>query len=242
MPFIHYNGLDAIVYRGCYVIAFLTIFIFNGIYGKNYGLRARKSVPFTILSYIVIFGWSFVLAWIANGFEWGHHNAIRVYIWFPLVLFVFGKLFRVKLRTAMDYMAPSTCIVYAIARLGCTLTGCCYGIPFRWGIVSWEAEGRVFPVQLCETITAAVIAWYIIKYAKEHGFKSNGMLYANMLIVYGYSRFIWEFFADNVKVFWGISELAIHAFICGTVGVAMYFILKKYNKTHPPEEAVPLEG
>ena len=237
MPIIWQLGIVGPVYKGCYVLGFLTIFIFNTFYGKQYGIKPKKALPFTVLSYIVIFAWSFVLAWIANGFEWGHHNAIRVYIWFPLVLFVFGKLFAVRLRDAMDYMAPSTCIVYAIARMGCTLTGCCYGVPFRFGIYSCMVEERCFPVQLCETITAALIAWYIIKYVKAHGPFQGGMLYANMLIVYGYSRFFWEFLADNEKVFLGISELAIHAFVCGTVGVLMYFFLKAYNRKNAAVKA-----
>ena len=50
-----------------------------------------------------------------------------------------------------------------------------------------------------------------------------------MLIPYGLSRFVWEFFADNEKVFWNISSLALHALLMSVVGAAMLIILHRRN-------------
>ncbi len=211
MPVFHRLGIYNQLYWGCYVLGFLTIFVFNAFYGRNYGISPKRSIPFTILSYVLIYGWAYILAWIVNGFEWGHHNAIRVYIWFPLVLFFTGKLFRVKLQTACEFMAPSTCIVYGIARLGCVFAGCCYGYPALWGIPSVPAGYSCFPVQLCESITALLIAGYLIHRVRKNEYKPTGKLYPTMLMLYGGTRFIWEFFADNTKIIFNISELALWA-------------------------------
>ena len=215
-------GIANRLYWFCYIIGFVAVFIFNAFYGKKYSIKPGRAFLFTLVSYALIYAWTYVLAWVINGFTWGHHNAIRVYIWFPLLLYVTGKWFKIKWKTACEFMTPSTCIVYGIARLGCNFTGCCYGVPASWGIYSVEAGGRVFPVQLCESITALGIAGIIIHFAKKREYKPDGTLYPLMMILYGGTRFLWEFFADNQKLFLGISELALWAFLTFILGIAWY--------------------
>lgn len=219
-------GIENVVYWGCYALGFLTIFVFNAFYGKRYGLKPSLSVAFTVSSYVLIYLWAYILAWVANGFEWGHHNAIRVYIWMPLVLLLTGQFFHVNWRTACDFITLSTCIVYGIARLGCNAPGCCYGIPADWGIFSVEAGHRCFPVQLCEAVTALLIAALMLWLAKRKQYDSAGYLYPVMLVLYGGTRFVWEFFADNEKLFGRISELAIWAFASFVVGV-VWLVLRR---------------
>lgn len=223
-------GIANALYWGCYVLGFITIFVFNAFYGRNYGIPPGKSVAFSVVSYILIYAWAYILAWVVNGFEWGHHNAIRVYIWFPVVLLLTAKLFKIHWLTACEYLTPSTCIVYGIARLGCNFTGCCYGIPASWGIESVEAGHRVFPVQLCEALTALAIAAITIHLAKKRNYKPDGTLYPFMMILYGGTRLVWEFFADNTKIFFGLSELALWALLTFLIGLAWYFTVKEANR------------
>ncbi len=223
-------GIANLLYWACYAIGFIAIFVFNTLYARHYGIRPRKALLFTLFSYILIYAWTYVLAWVVNGFEWGHHNAIRVYIWFPLVLLLAGKLFGIKWETACEFIAPSTCIVYGIARLGCNFTGCCYGIPASWGIESVEAGHRVFPVQLCEALTSLLIAALLLHQAKKKNYETDGTLYPLMMILYGGTRFLWEFLADNQKLFLHISELALWAFLTCLLGTAWYLTIKERNR------------
>ena len=223
-------GIANKLYWSCYVLGFIAIFVFNGFYAKHYSIKPAKAVLFTVVSYVLIYAWTYVLAWVANGFTWGHHNAIRVYVWFPLVLLLTSKLFKLDSKTAREYMTPSTCIVYGIARMGCNFTGCCYGIPASWGIESVVAGHRVFPVQACEAITSLVIAFIIMHLAKKRGYKPDGTLYPLMMILYGGTRFVWEFFADNTKIFLGLSELALWAFLTFLIGLCWYLTVNEYNK------------
>lgn len=222
---------DELLYEAFYVLAFLVTFIFNTFYGKRYKIKPFKAFSFSVLSYLLIFGWSYILAWIANGFTWGHHNAIRVYIWFPLVLYFVGRLFKIEWKDACEYMAPSTCIIYGIARIGCLFPGCCHGYPAEWGIYSTVAETKCIPVQLFEAITALAIAAFIIVLAKKKKYnKGDGKLYPTMLVLYGGTRFFWEFFADNEKVLLHISELALWAFGTFVMGIVWLIILKTKEK------------
>lgn len=224
--------LANVLYWGCYCLGFVTIFIFNTIYGKHYNIKPLKALIFSIVSYALIFGWSYILAWIMNGFSWGHHNAIRVYIWFPVVLLLTGKLFRIPWIDCCEYVAPSACIVYGIARIGCIFTGCCYGYEFAFGLYSNLRGYNCFPVQLCEAITSLVIALYIIKLArkKEYSCDSNS-LYPLMMILYGGTRFVWEFFADNRKVIIGLSELQLWAFATCLLGCCWFYYEKQKTST-----------
>ena len=215
------------LYWGCYLLGFVVMFIFNTAYAKHYRISPKKALLFTVVSYAVVYLWAYILAWVINGFEWGHHNAIRVYIWFPLVLLLFGKLFHIDFRTACEYMAPSTCIVYGIARLGCNFTGCCYGIPAAWGIYSKLADTRCFPVQLCEALSSLLIAVILIRIAKKKKFRPTGKLYPFMLVIYGAARFVWELFSAKPRIFCGITELGIWAFATSVIGIVWLLILRR---------------
>lgn len=219
------------LYITFYVLGFLTIFVFNTFYGKNFGIKKGKALLTTVLAYALIFAWAFVLAWVESLFtDWGHHNAVRVYIWMPALLFVLSKPLSTGWKKLCDFIAPSACIVYGIARLGCLFPGCCYGVPVEWGawgIYSQAAQGIVFPVQFCEAVTALVLAGIAMYMNKKKKYVADSKTYFIMLIPYGLSRFIWEFFADNEKVFLNISSLALHALLMSVVGVAMLIILHR---------------
>ena len=216
------------LYRACYVLGFVTTFVFNAVYARHYRIKAGKAFLLSLVSYMLIFGWSYVLAWVFNGFQWGHHNAIRVYIWFPAVLFVTAKLFRVDFKDSCEFFTPSTCIVYGIARMGCVLAGCCYGIPMAHGMYSYAAGYRCFPVQLCEALTSLAIAGLMMHLARKKNYDSrDNTLYPTMLVLYGGTRFIWEFFADNVKVLWHISELAFWALATCILGCVWLTLHRK---------------
>lgn len=219
------------LYRDFYILGFLTIFVFNTFYGKKFNIKKSKAFMLTVSSYLLIFAWAYVLSWLESLFtDWGHHNAVRVYIWMPLLLFVLSKPFNVNWKKACDFVAPSACIVYGIARLGCLFPGCCYGIPWENGIFSEEAGAMVFPVQFCEAMTALVLAGLSIYLNNRKKYVADSKTYFIMLIPYGLGRFIWEFLADNEKVFLNISSLALHALLMSVVGATMLIILHIRDK------------
>lgn len=62
-----------------------------------------------------------------------------------------------KNKAYMDISVLSLPLMYAIGKIACHSAGCCYGIPFTYGITTPEADHLVFPVQLTETIVFAII-------------------------------------------------------------------------------------
>lgn len=230
MQFFYDHGICDICYWACYVIGFIIMFIYNVKYAENYRITGKTAFWFSFISYVLIYLWAYVLGWVANGFNWGHHNAIRVFAWMPLVLALTGKLFKIRWNVACDYIAPGTCLVYGIARLGCNFAGCCYGYPADWGIYSWQAGYRCIPVQLLQSISSFAVFFIARSMAKKRGYDPTNRLYPTMLIMYGGARFLLEFLMDNTKLFLRLSELSLWSLLCVVMGIIWLSVLNRKEK------------
>lgn len=102
-------------------------------------------------------------------------------------------------------------LFHGIGRIGCFLSGCCYGVESKCGFVMHhsiidEANGvRRFPVQLCEVVfnfALAAVLYVLLKKGKLQGKLLNVYLYA-----YPVFRFLDEFLrGDEYRGIWyGLS-------------------------------------
>ena len=64
-------------------------------------------------------------------------------------------------------------------------------------------------------------------YEKKKNYRSDGLAYPLMLMLFGYSRFLLEFLRDNHKVVFGVSTLALHALFMALVGTAAYVTIQE---------------
>lgn len=85
---------------------------------------------------------------------------------------------------------------------------------------SSEAGIKCFPVQLFEALTSLAIAMIVTALARKKEYKPTGTLYPVMLVLYGGTRFVWEFFSASPRVFCGITELGLWAFATLLLGIA----------------------
>lgn len=232
-------------YTGFAVLGFVAIFVFNFFYGEKFGIKKGKALLVTALSYVLVFLWAFLLAWVEELFtDWPHHHTVRVYIWMPLVLFIISKPLSIDWKTLCDFVAPSAGIVYGIGRLGCLFPGCCFGFTIgwgEWGVYSGVAKRIVFPSPLWEAVTVLALAGLAVYINKKKKYAADSKTYFTMLIFYGLNRFLWEFTVDNIKVFWGISAVALHAFLMSVVGGAMLVILHQREKQQLLKQKAPLK-
>ena len=67
--------------------------------------------------------------------------------------------------------------------------------------------------------------------AKKRNYVPDGLEYPVMLVLFGSTRFLFEFLRDNEKMFWGISNLAIHALFMFVVGIIWIIVAKKKSET-----------
>lgn len=134
---------------------------------------------------------------------------------------------RLKLENVRmgNKIAPSIALGMAIGRIGCFLTGCCYGIetPLTIGIDFGDGIKRI-PTQLIEMIFCLILFIYLIYKQKNDKQLVPGILFKKLVLYYFIFRFIIEFVRETNK---NILFLSIYQIIC-LFGII--FILKKIAK------------
>lgn len=115
-----------------------------------------------------------------------------------------------------DNLSPIIPLFHSIARVGCFLGGCCYGIESSFG---FTAHGNTlvpqvndisrFPVQLLEALLNLILAfvmWRLVIYSQKSG-KLRGKLLYIYLMSYAVIRFFDEFLrGDEIRGFiFGLS-------------------------------------
>jgi len=218
-----------ILYYGFHVLGFIFVFLFNAWYGRKREIPIWKSILTTILVYGVTYVWIYVQFWIESGFRaFGGNNIVRGFIYIPLIAYPVAKLLKISWTKMCDFIAPCVCLSHGISHIGCIFAGCCEGYPCSWGIYNYSYGGTAFPSQLFESATALVIFALLVYLNKKSNYKTDGKSFPLMLILFGSTRFLWEFARNNEKLWLGCSSLAFHALFMALVGgIALYLISKK---------------
>ena len=103
------------------------------------------------------------------------------------------RMGKMKVRLCLNYVTPAVLLALFIARLGCTLNGCCYGKPL--------GDGVRFPTTELEAVFALVLCIVLTKKATQKRFWIFGFSYTLL-------RFVLEFFrGDDRGSLLGITAL-----------------------------------
>ncbi len=151
-------------------------------------------------------------------------------------LLVYAKAFRAPVLPYCDLYAAGTALGHAFGRVGCLLSGCCYGVPhaggfsviYRHAIDPNTPLGTpLLPIQLIESF--CLIAIYLACEAAFYFGKRRGASAAVYALSYSVVRFVLEFFrGDLVRGVWGglstsqYISLAIFAFCACAIGYGVY--------------------
>lgn len=115
---------------------------------------------------------------------------------------IWSRRARVSLVTLIDMLAIPVLVAHALGRVGCLFNGCCYGPPTSGplGVHMVELNSPYpfhQPAQLYDMAMLLAGAW-IASRLEARGLRP-GQSGALMLIVYGTSRFIFEFWRIEVS-------------------------------------------
>ena len=215
-----------------FVLGFVAVFFFFLWRGKYFGVSALKSVLLVLIVYPAVVLWMFIQYWIETG-SFGGNNIVRCFVYMPLFAIPAARFLKMKWQQACDLLAPATCVVHSVSHWGCIFIGCCHGYPVStwswWGIINPSTNKICFPSQPLEAITALLIIVVLLWREKKNNHRVDGLSMPIMLMLFGSTRFIWEFFRANEKLWLGCSSLAFHALFMSIVGLIMYISIKKYN-------------
>lgn len=121
------------------------------------------------------------------------------------------KMRKLDIVIYSDNLSPVIPLFHAIARIGCFLGGCCYGIESPFGfaahgntLVPQVNDVSRFPVQLLESLLNLILAfvlWRLLIYSEKSG-KLRGQLLYIYLMSYAVIRFFDEFLrGDEIRGF-----------------------------------------
>jgi len=223
------SGYVSTVYYGFHVAGFIAVFIFAVWYGKRIQIPVLKSVGLVFIVFPSIYIWMFVLYWLETG-SWGGNNIVRVFVYLPLAGWLAAKILRLEWKRVCDLLAFCPLVVHGVSHFGCIFPGCCFGYPCEWGLYNPMLKKCLFPIQIIEALTAWAIIFYLFFRHKRRNGVADGLEIPIMLILFGSTRFVWEFFRDNPKILWGCSNLSFHALFMFVVGVLSYIIIKNRKK------------
>lgn len=131
------------------------------------------------------------------------------------------------------FLAPGLVIGHGIGRVGCFLTGCCFGsqCDLPWAV---HMHGKwVHPVQLYEALGLFILGYFALKWANSK--KDNFFVVTRYLLIYSTLRFLIEFFRGDVirGVYWfelSTSQVISLVLFIGTL--ASIYLSKTKRSTH----------
>jgi len=132
-----------------------------------------------------------------------------------IAILIYQRCKKVKLTKEIDIIAVAIPLFHFFGRIGCFLTGCCYGIESTFGFVYhnslMEAANHVkrLPIQLIEASFNLGLFIFLFYGLRKNKFE-NKIIYI-YLIIYPIGRFIFEFFrGDEIRGFFlGLSTSQI---------------------------------
>jgi phosphatidylglycerol:prolipoprotein diacylglycerol transferase len=128
-----------------------------------------------------------------------------------LGLYIHCRLRRIPFAPIADMAAPGIILAQAIGRVGCTINGCCYGVPssLPWA-VTWTHPNTyaplgvpVHPTQVYELLwdllVFAILWWFL-----RGRLKQPEALFAAYLALYSLGSFLIRFLRGDVSAFAGV--------------------------------------
>ena len=226
-------GMGKTFYNIFFALGFISVMIGLVWFGKKLEFPLWKTFVTVLIVYPLVVLWMLVMFWMESGFKnFGGNNIVRIFIYVPLIAMPVGKLLKMEWKKMLSLLSFAPLLVHGVSHLGCIFAGCCAGYPSSWGVYNPFYKDIRFPIQPIEAFAAIAIVVYLFFRAKKKNYLPDGKEYPLMLVLFGSSRFLFEFLRDNSKMFWGISNLAIHALFMFFVGVVWLIILAiKKKKT-----------
>ena len=143
-----------------------------------------------------------------------------------LYALIYCKYKKINIKRLADVFAPALALGHSFGRIGCLLSGCCYGKETHCLI----SVNNRYPTQIFEAAGNLIIFFILHKlYKKSH---KDGHVFLLYLIFYSVLRFSIEFFRgdDRGSFFLGLSPAQNISIVMLLVAVVLLFKNKKLGK------------
>jgi len=144
-----------------------------------------------------------------------------------LGVWVYSKFTNLNFGYLADVVAPGIILSQAIGRVGCTINGCCYGIPtsLPWGMVYTNSASlaplgmAIHPTTVYEIIYLLIIFALLLKLRGR--FKPNGSLFLIYLSLYSIWRVGIDFIREGTPFLFGLHQAQVIAIIVLAIAIPL---------------------
>jgi len=164
-----------------------------------------------------------------------------------LGVWIYSKFRNLQFGYLVDLVAPGIILAQAIGRVGCTINGCCYGIPtsLPWGIVYTHPEsyGYVASLALPEgmglhptqpyEIIFCLIGFAVLLRLRGH-FKPDGSLFLIYLSIYALWRVGIDFLREGSPFLFGLHQAQVVSIIVLLIAIPILVLRARWVKVEQP--------
>ncbi len=258
LPEINLFGLNIGTYGICTAVGLILMFVVAFILGRRYKILFEDILFGEITALVGAFLGAHILYGITNADK--IYNSLTEFfskqqdisrLWDIVNYYIGGMVFygglfggllfgviyckkrKINLENYSDCFAPAIPLFHCFGRIGCFLSGCCYGIESEFGFTATHSTVMTcnyvnrFPVQLLESGVNLII-FFVMLLLFQKGILRGRLIYV-YLLTYGVARFIIEFFRDDTYrgIYFGLST---SQWISIVVVIVSIIILIKKNK------------
>jgi phosphatidylglycerol:prolipoprotein diacylglycerol transferase len=145
---------------------------------------------------------------------------------------LYCRLKKNSISVVLDITAPSIALGQSIGRIGCFLSGCCYGKPTSvpWAVNFPHLSHARHPTQIYESLVTFAIFLILIRFRKRK--TGNGQVAWLYLVLYATARFLLEFVrGDNLPVLLHLTISQVLSVFALIVALPLGYFLW-YSKPH----------
>jgi len=163
-----------------------------------------------------------------------------------LAIWIYSRFSKFQFGYLADLIMPGLILAQVIGRVGCTINGCCYGIPtsLPWGVAYTHPDSAAYadslallpgmglhPMQIYEIIYLLIIFGVVLMLRGR--FKPDGSLFLIYLSLYSLWRLATDFLREGTPFLFGLHQ----AQAIGIIVLAVCVSLLAYRARWVKKEA-----
>lgn len=154
--------------------------------------------------------------------RWSGLSFFGAVLFVPLLYLLVSKLMKERYSDLLDISAPSICVMLALMKVQCVVTGCCKG-----KVLYETTAGEVvrFSSQISEMITALLLMVLLMVIMRNE--KNHGKIYPWFMVLYGITRFGWNLLRETKPFVWVLPAGNFWSLIAIAIGVLWMLIDRK---------------
>ncbi len=133
---------------------------------------------------------------------------------------------KIPFLKGLDFLLPFVALTHAFGRVGCFLTGCCYGkaCQLPWAVQFPDFPAAVHPTQLYEALF--LFGLYVFLKGRYRKKAFEGEVAGLYFMIYAFGRFALEFFRSDHPAWFHLTWNQWWSLAVGIAATLFYFLRK----------------